>query len=272
MASATVVDLSNTELYDRWASTYDNDGNVLQQVDDLMLSSILPELVEKMMSFPEGNNFHVLDIGCGTGRNTAKLLSYVRRENSKITGVDVSPAMLAVAREKLVATDHDLKRRTDISSRLIPSWALVEADIFATVPADLVEEVDGVISTLVLEHIPLDIFFSTLYRILRPGGLALVTNIHDDAYKGGWGEVGFKRVEDSESGKHVKFRGSTFKHSVNASRDSAKAAGFVEMEKAVWEYQMTETAAQTMGVRALKWVGVNLWVGMVLMKPFDIRG
>ncbi|KAA8618545.1 S-adenosyl-L-methionine-dependent methyltransferase [Pyrenophora tritici-repentis] len=65
--------------YNEWASIYDTDGNILQAIDDLELSSLLPGLLSSVSSSGgegAGHEINILDLGCGTGRNTAKLLRY----------------------------------------------------------------------------------------------------------------------------------------------------------------------------------------------------
>ena len=95
----------------------------------------------------------VLDIGCGTGRLTEKLLDRLPR--GRAIGIDISANMLAVAREYL---------RPTFASRI----QLVFADA-AALPFDACA--DAVFSTAtfhwVLDHARL---FRSIHAALRPGG------------------------------------------------------------------------------------------------------
>jgi ubiquinone/menaquinone biosynthesis C-methylase UbiE len=95
----------------------------------------------------------VLDVGCGTGLATAELV----RLGFKVSGVDLSPGMLAVARERLPEV------RFEVGSML----ALPHADeLFA-----------GVVAWYSTIHVPdpdLPTALAELARVLRPGGHLLL--------------------------------------------------------------------------------------------------
>ncbi len=98
----------------------------------------------------------VLDFGCGAGRLSQALADHA----DEVVGVDVSPPMLAVARE------------LDTAGRC--RFVLNEtADL--TCFAD--GEFDLVYSELVLQHLPsavIDGYLAEFVRVLRPGGVALL--------------------------------------------------------------------------------------------------
>jgi tRNA (cmo5U34)-methyltransferase len=102
----------------------------------------------------------VLDLGCGTGNTTRSLRQLL--PTSRITCLDGSEHMLAMAREKLSAdgaTDMAYCR-ADLTN---PHWAQELApDLY-----------DAVISVLVLEHLPFEEYrhcIAEVLRILKPGG------------------------------------------------------------------------------------------------------
>src|SRR5581483_5075426 len=78
--------LSLNEGYNRWSEIYDN--------DDIPLHLLEESVVEKALGDVRGKK--ILDLGCGTGRQTLKLAE----RGAIITGVDQSEGMLAKAREK----------------------------------------------------------------------------------------------------------------------------------------------------------------------------
>nr|OQO18661.1 hypothetical protein B0A51_15776 [Rachicladosporium sp. CCFEE 5018] len=245
---------STSDLYRQWAATYDTDGNILQAVDDLQLANLLPSFVQNLRSSRPDGRLRVLDLGCGTGRNTKRLLLAPSFMPLEVTGIDASEAMLAVALEKFPeATYHCL----DPFSRSSP------------LPNDLRGSFDGLISTLVLEHLPSDVYFSTLVSLLVPGGRALVTNMHPDM--GSRTGAGFKLGGDGE-----RVRGVSFAHGVRETIKAAQDAGLeileaareVEVDEEMiqrWKGKELERTAQ----RAQKWIGVKVWYGVTVRKIGD---
>lgn len=251
--------VSNDQLYDTWASTYDTDGNVLQAVDDLELKGMLPDFVNAVSqrSAGAGEPSRILDFGCGTGRNTVKLLQADWEGGDsrvEVVGWDASDGMLAVAREKCSA----LATTTGRKVRLVD----LQRKDFADPPAIAQEDhgaFDGIISTLVLEHLPLLVFFTTLATLLKPGGYLLVTNMHPEM--GSTTKAGYK----TESGERVK--GDSYAHSVEASARAARDAGLEVIGK-VKETAVDKTmvARGDVGERGKKWVGVRVWYGFLVRK------
>lgn len=102
----------------------------------------------------------VADLGCGTGYMTRALLGVVDR----IVCVDRSEAMLDQARARL-------EGRAD-GARL--EFRLGE---FESLPLDD-GEVDGVVASMVLHHLPvLDPALREMRRVLRPGGRAVILEL-----------------------------------------------------------------------------------------------
>jgi SAM-dependent methyltransferase len=96
-----------------------------------------------------------LDFGCGVGRLSQALAQHV----GQVTGVDISPSMLAKARELDTSAGRCvfvLNESTDLS--FVPS-----------------RSVDVVYSSLVLQHMPKDLahgYVREFARVLAPGGVA----------------------------------------------------------------------------------------------------
>lgn len=98
----------------------------------------------------------VLDAGCGTGYLSGRL----RDRGARVVGVDISSQMIAIAR-----ADHpDIDFRTESVATL----ASVDDDAF-----------DAIVSNYVLMDAPdLEATVRSLYRVLRPGGLAVLIFSH----------------------------------------------------------------------------------------------
>jgi ubiquinone/menaquinone biosynthesis C-methylase UbiE len=104
----------------------------------------------------------VLDIGCGTG--TAAILA--ARAGAQVTGFDISMPMLAVAREKIAAVS--LAGRIELIEMGISGMDRFTDGSF-----------DVVMSMLIFSELSSDEQAYTLdhaFRILRPGGLLVVTD------------------------------------------------------------------------------------------------
>ncbi|KAJ7334936.1 S-adenosyl-L-methionine-dependent methyltransferase [Mycena albidolilacea] len=224
--------------YDLWAKTYDSDGNVLQLLDTKLVNEVLPAL----LSHPHET---VVDLGCGTGRNTEKLLRY--QNIVEIFGLDGTPAMLAQAKSRT----HD-----------DPRVHLLQYDILADSPpcaSFLPSSVDAVISTLVIEHLPsLPAFFGLVHKILRPGGWVLVTNMHEDM--GALTGAGFV----NENGVRVTM--DKFVHRVGDVTAAAIQCGFELQRPPIVRRVENEEHARGLGSRAWKWVGINMLYGMVFVR------
>jgi len=104
----------------------------------------------------------VLDIGCGTGNYSLALA----REGLKVTGVDISPAMLASARAKAEAEGLAVEfLQADAGQLPFPDNCF-----------------DGVLSVSALEFLPdLAAALRESYRVLKPGGRLVVGVIGRDS-------------------------------------------------------------------------------------------
>lgn len=118
--------------------------------------------------------------------------------------------------------------------------------------------VDAVLSTLVLEHIPLPAYFATLSVLLRKAGLALVTNMH--AEMGRVSQAGFVNAEG------VKVRGSSFTYTVQETVDEAERQGFEVLGVQEREVSKQDVESGRVGKRGAKWFGVKVWYAIVLRK------
>ncbi len=131
--------------YAVWASAYDHDYNPLIELDSAVVRPILDR-------YSPGR---ALDAACGTGRWAA----YMAERGHVVRGVDESPPMLEVARSKLPRVEFSTG---DVRALPVPDSS-----------ADLV------VCSLALTHLPsLAEPFAEFGRVLRPGGAAVVSNIH----------------------------------------------------------------------------------------------
>jgi SAM-dependent methyltransferase len=113
----------------------------------------------------------VLELGCGTGRLSLPLA----RAGHTVTGVDLSPAMLARAREKLAAEPEEVRRRVTFVEGDIR-----ELDLQPSPPRDLVIAPFRVLQHFVSGDEQLRVL-SVARRQLRPGG-RLVLDVFNPSY------------------------------------------------------------------------------------------
>lgn len=141
--------------YDDWSAVYDGDSNATRDLNAEVLRAELSDITPK----------DVLEIGCGTGLNTVWIAESAR----SVVAMDFSAGMLAKAKERarkdnVQFVQHDIRK----------PWPLPNASF------------DLVLSTLVLEHIEkLEPVFTELKRVLRPGGMAYLSELHPERQRRG---------------------------------------------------------------------------------------
>jgi SAM-dependent methyltransferase len=148
--------IANRAGYDLWSAGYDTHPNSTVAADERDFPAQWRGLRGR----------RVLEVGCGTGRHTGKLAA----QGNRVTGLDLSPGMLAVAREKLRDFPEVILREGDFLS-----GRLFEPQSF-----------DAVVAALVLEHLrDLGAFFAEARRVLVAGGELHVSEIHPARSAGG---------------------------------------------------------------------------------------
>jgi ubiquinone/menaquinone biosynthesis C-methylase UbiE len=110
------------QAYNIWADQYDHDDNKTRDLEAKALQQTLQGIGFK----------NVLEIGCGTGKNTEWLIT----KASQITAVDFSEKMLAKAKEKYISDKVEF-HQADINQ----DWTFAE------------NQYDLITFSLVLEHI-----------------------------------------------------------------------------------------------------------------------
>ncbi|KAJ5618896.1 hypothetical protein N7510_002880 [Penicillium lagena] len=267
--------LDTVEAYDKWAEVYDTDGNFLQRLDTIEMRKLLPRFLERVRARFETDHSSLVDLGCGTGRNTIQLLDALSAQDNDnnsfapaVFGVDASPKMLDAAQRAIdasIAAKKTGQQTTEISLAIFD--LLNFASSIPQLPSALRDGgAVGVISTLVLEHIPAKVFFEAASSIMKPGAYLLVTNMH--AEMGARSQAGFT---DPATG--VKIRPTSYCHSIPEVLAAADEAGF-QVEDLVGQdgdggflvKDVDERLGDLLGVRAKKWVGVKVWFGVCFSK------
>ena len=182
--------------YDAWAYQYDNNINPTRDLDKTVTKKSLSNL----------NFSNVLQLGCGSGKNTEWLIN---RAN-KLVGLDFSKSMLDLARNKITS-----EKATFINADLNEKWPVDDNSFdLATI-------------NLTLEHIEIiDHIFSSLFMKLTQGGKCFVCELHPkkqlEGSKARFEEFGTEIVLD------------IFQHSEKDYVQSAGKAGFNLLAKKDW--------------------------------------
>lgn len=136
------------QAYKEWASTYDSDHNLTRDLDQKVTHDTLVN-----MRFDS-----VVEIGCGTGKNTALLATIAKR----VHAIDFSEAMIARAKQK-----SHFDNVTFTVADITQQWPCADQT------ADLVS------CNLVLEHIrDLSFIFAEAARVLINGGQLFISELH----------------------------------------------------------------------------------------------
>jgi len=144
---ANRIKVSVDEGYARWADGYDAYANPLVTAEEPVVHDALGDVRGK----------RVLDVACGTGRHTR----WLAEAGARVTAVDRSAPMLAVARKKCQGLDVDF-REGDVSELPVPSGAF-----------------DVVLSALVMEHVPeVAPALREVHRVLAPRGVFVLSVYH----------------------------------------------------------------------------------------------
>jgi SAM-dependent methyltransferase len=141
--------MNTQEAYNHWSKTYDEVNNKTRDLEADALREILSNIKIK----------NVLEIGCGTGKNTEWFL-----ENAQnITSVDLSEEMLAKAKSKV-----NSDKVTFVQADITQDWDFAKN-----------KQYDLIGFSLVLEHIGnLEPIFSKVTDSLAVGGYLYIGELH----------------------------------------------------------------------------------------------
>jgi ubiquinone/menaquinone biosynthesis C-methylase UbiE len=144
-AAVTVAEVPVRDGYADWSAGYDEAPNAVMVLADRAIGDALSGL-------PAGR---ALDVACGTGRQTERLLAL----GHEVTGVDTAPAMITRARHRLPGAQFAVGDLTALP--------------VSTAGFDLVT------CCLALAHQPgVAGPVGEFRRVLRPGGHAIVCDVH----------------------------------------------------------------------------------------------
>ncbi len=194
--------MSIEKAYNIWASQYDSNLNLTRDLDKKCTIETLKNLDFK----------NVLELGCGTGKNTEWLLNKAER----IIGLDFSQEMLHKAKAKIFD-----KRVIFKKADLTKDWEIEN------------NFVDLITASLTLEHIKnLGHIFSQANLKLKKNGLFFISELHPfKQYSGS------KAKYETENGiKELE----VYIHDISEYIDTAKNNGFQLIELKEWFDESSE--------------------------------
>lgn len=140
--------MDNQQAYNAWSATYDTVENKTRDLEARALRE----------SIFSTEPVDILEIGCGTGKNTEFLQTFA----GHLVGADFSAEMLAIAREKIKAENVGF-RQLDLRQ----NWGLAENSF------------DLITCSLALEHIEnIDFVFGQANKVLRSRGRFYIGELH----------------------------------------------------------------------------------------------
>jgi ubiquinone/menaquinone biosynthesis C-methylase UbiE len=184
------------QAYNVWAENYDTVQNKTRDIEGKALRE----------SVKNNKPLDILEIGCGTGKNTEYLLTKAKH----LIGADFSAEMLERAKKKITAENVEF-RQFDLRE----SWNFA-ADSF-----------DLITCSLALEHIEnIDFVFGQAAKVLRENGRFYIGELHPfKQYQGS------KARFETESGV---FELECFVHHVSEFFEAAKGNNFNCVELKEW--------------------------------------
>ncbi|MEZ5427972.1 MAG: methyltransferase domain-containing protein [Pyrinomonadaceae bacterium] len=189
--------MDNQQAYNAWSATYDAVENKTRDLEKRALRE----------SVSSDDTPEILEIGCGTGKNTEFLQTFAKR----LTGADFSAEMLARAKAKINAPQVEF-RQLDLRE----TWDFGE------------DSFDLIVCSLALEHIEnIDFVFAEAHRVLRSGGRFYIGELHPfKQYRGSKA-----RFEAATGGEFVL---ECFTHHVSEFFAAGKNNGFALKELEEW--------------------------------------
>lgn len=180
------------ESYNSWAKSYDTMDNKTRDLE--------AEVLRKTFLNPHYGN--ILELGCGTGKNTG----WLTQKADHVHALDFSSEMIARARAKIEAENVTFTQ-TDITNQwpVKPGWSNL------------------ITCSLVLEHIEdLDFIFQEAARVLKRNGKFYICELHPGKQYAG-SQARFETEEGIQ-------KPTAFIHHISDYLDSAKNQGFTLLD------------------------------------------
>ena len=184
------MDIQNA--YNNWSDMYDSNDNLTRDLDRQILREVLA-----------GQHLDsILEIGCGTGKNT----EFLAQIGTRVHALDFSEGMVEKAKEKVKSKNVRFEM-ADLTVR----WPCEDSAY------------DLIVCSLVLEHIAdLSHIFAESARTLRTGGKFFINELHPFKQYGG------TKARFEQAGQTVEVE--AFVHHISEFLNAAKSNGLKLLE------------------------------------------
>jgi SAM-dependent methyltransferase len=217
-----------TEGYALWSETYDQPLRLFP-IEQPTMHALLDPLQTSL----------VLDAACGTGRYS----TYLAARGHRIIGVDLSPAMLTKARQKL------------------PQSEFREGDLEA-LPLEPAS-VDVAVCALAMVHLQkVDRAVTELARVVRPGGRVIISDVHPFLVILSW-QAQFRTTDGAKGFMRL------HPHLPSEYCQAFAAAGL--RVRSCHEPSLTPEAAMTVATERLPDANRAAWVGLPGVLIWDLE-
>lgn len=184
------------QAYTQWAEQYDSNKNRTRDLEALALRSVLSTIQVDQL----------LEIGCGTGKNTPWLIT----KANHVTAVDLTRAMLEKAKQRVGNAAVEF-----VEADINQDWNFTN------------KKFNAASFSLVLEHIEqLDQVFQKLSSVLLPGAIVYVGELHPFKQY-----LGTKARFDNAEGTQIV---TCYTHHVSDFTSAAEKAGFQLVQLKEW--------------------------------------
>ena len=240
-------------------------------VNEQQLAHLLPTLIANL----EGNvaeehtDSHgpicLLDLDCGIGHHTIALASLTHhwRVPVQLEGWDGDGEKVEIARDRCKDVQWE-NTNSSVTFSHANHWRRLQ--IGHPNLKYFRHMYEFVLSTLVMNRMPLDVFFKGIEGLLSRDSVALITCVHPEF---GVAEDG---LTGDENEKNEVRRGSGFRHSVKEVLKVATECGLT-LQGAVNGVKLTSTMIEgledSLSEDGKKWIGRKVWFSVVLRRVTD---
>ncbi|VUC25562.1 unnamed protein product [Clonostachys rosea] len=174
-AYALTGDEQAQHFYDEWADGYETDNNGLGYASP---QRAVEAIIKNLMVDARDNKLKVLDAGCGTGLVGACLAQSALAGHFILDGLDLSPGMLAAARQKGVYRELEEANLNEKIRKPDGSYDLVVC-----------------VGTLTVGHVGPDVL-REFARVAAPAGL-IVATVHSSIWESKGYKAEIEKLEDA---------------------------------------------------------------------------
>jgi SAM-dependent methyltransferase len=247
---------------------------IIAAVNEQQLAHLLPPLIAALddkdateENASSGGPLFVLDLDCGAGHNTLTLahLTHNWRIPVQLEGWDRNWEKLEIAQARCKDVRWE-NTNSSVTFSKANHWRRLE--IGHPVLKYFRHMYEFVLSTLVINHMPLDVFFKGIEGLLSRDSVALVTCMHPEVGPAGHSSTG-NQDEKTEMGGE-----SGFRRSVQEVLKVARECGLT-LQGAVNEVKLSSTMVEgleeSLRGDARKWIGRKVWFSVVLRRVTDAK-